>query len=66
MAEIKVGKNEHWTVRCADLKEQPKRLEFFLKLESANIMKNRAFNVRKNPKQPENVKPDNGGVLYVY
>ena len=47
MAEIKVGKTKHWTVRCADLKEQPKRPEFFLKLENANIMKNRAFNVRK-------------------
>lgn len=66
MAEIKVGKNETLDSALRRFKEQPKRLEFFLKLESANIMKNRAFNVRKNPKQPENVKPDNGGVLYVY
>lgn len=66
MAEIKVGKNETLDSALRRFKEQPKRPEFFLKLESANIMKNRAFNVRKNPKQPENVKPDNGGVLYVY
>lgn len=67
MAEIKVGKNETLTVRCSRFKRATqKAMEFFLKLEAANIMKNRAFNVRKNPKQPENVKPDNGGVLYVY
>lgn len=66
MAEIKVGKNETLDSALRRFKRATQRPEFFLKLESANIMKNRAFNVRKNPKQPENVKPDNGGVLYVY
>ena len=62
--KLKLAKTKHWTVRCADLKEQPKRPEFFLKLESANIMKNRAFNVRKNPKQPENVKIPSERTVY--
>lgn len=66
MAEIKVGKNETLDSALRRFKRATQKAGILLKLENANIMKNRAFNVRKNPKQPENVKPDNGGVLYVY
>ena len=66
MAEIKVGKNETLDSALRRFKRATQRPEFFLKLESANIMKKPSVQRKKNPKQPENVKPDNGGVLYVY
>ena len=59
MAEIKVGKNETLDSALRRFKRATQKAVFFLRLENANIMKNRALPVRKNPKQLENVKPDN-------
>ena len=66
MAEIKVGKNETLDSALRRFKRATQKAGILSEVRKRDIMKNRAFNVRKNPKQPENVKPDNGGVLYVY
>lgn len=66
MAEIKVGKNETLDSALRRFKRATQKAGILSEVRKREHYENRAFNVRKNPKQPENVKPDNGGVLYVY
>lgn len=65
MAEIKVGKNETLDSALRRFKETAPKAGILSEVRKREHYENRAFNVRKL-KQPENVKPDNGGVLYVY
>ena len=58
MAEIKVGKNETLDSALRRFKRNCAKAGI-----QQEIRKREHY---EKPKQPENVKPDNGGVLYVY
>ena len=59
MAEIKVGKNETLDSALRRFKRATQKAGILSEVRNASTMKSRALHVRKNPKQPENVKPDN-------
>ena len=50
----------HWIPLCADSKEIVQKQGFSRKFVKENIMKNQVFDVRRNPKLPENVNITNG------
>ena len=66
MAEIKVGKNETLDSALRRFKRATQKAGILSEVRKREHYEKPSVQRKKKSKQPENVKPDNGGVLYVY